>query len=96
LGNVTVGIGSVVGAGSVVVKDVCPYTVSVGNPCRPVKRIFDDDRLLLHLREIGYSESFAAEVVERRKIFLKNLDIPLVDNTDVYKLAIQKWNQKIY
>lgn len=39
LPGVTVGDNSVVGAGSVVTKDVEPYTVVAGNPARIIKRI---------------------------------------------------------
>ena len=35
LPGVTVGIKSIVGAGSVVTKDVPPYTIVAGNPARP-------------------------------------------------------------
>jgi acetyltransferase-like isoleucine patch superfamily enzyme len=85
IGNVTVEIGAVVGAGSVVASNICPFTLSVGNPCHPVRQIFDDDNLIMHLKEIGYSDKFAVEVVERRKMFLANMNIPVIDNTDVYK-----------
>lgn len=88
LGNVTVGLGSVVGAGSVVVNDVCPFTVAVGNPCRPVRRIFDNHTVLLHMQELGYSDGFAAEIVARREIALAGSEITLVDNTDKYASAI--------
>ncbi len=39
LSGVTIGENSVVGAGSVVVSDVEPYTVVAGNPARLVKRL---------------------------------------------------------
>jgi acetyltransferase-like isoleucine patch superfamily enzyme len=39
LPGVTVGEGAVVGAGSVVTKDVPPYCVAAGNPARVIKRI---------------------------------------------------------
>lgn len=49
LSGVNIGDGAVVGARAVVVRDVRPYAVVVGNPGREVKRRFDDetiDRLL--------------------------------------------------
>ena len=38
LGAVTVGHGSIIGAGSVVTKDIPPFSIAVGNPCKVVKR----------------------------------------------------------
>lgn len=38
LPGITIGDGAIVGAGSVVTKDVEPYTVVVGNPARVVKK----------------------------------------------------------
>lgn len=43
LPGVTIGKNSVIGAGSVVTKDIPPNCVAVGNPCRPIK-FFDDIR----------------------------------------------------
>jgi UDP-2-acetamido-3-amino-2,3-dideoxy-glucuronate N-acetyltransferase len=40
--GVTIGENAVVGAGSVVTKDVPPYTVVVGNPARVLRRIEQD------------------------------------------------------
>lgn len=39
LPGITIGKGSTVGAGSVVTKDVEPYTVVAGNPARLIRRI---------------------------------------------------------
>ncbi|MEF8763086.1 hypothetical protein R5H29_07080, partial [Stenotrophomonas sp. A3_2] len=36
LGNITVGEGAKVGAGSIVLENVLPYTTVVGNPARAV------------------------------------------------------------
>lgn len=39
LPGVTIGDGCVIGAGSVVVKDIPPHSVAVGNPCRVIRTI---------------------------------------------------------
>lgn len=39
LNGVTIGKGAVIGAGSVVTKDVEPYSVNVGNPARKIRDI---------------------------------------------------------
>ena len=37
LPGITIGRKSIIGAGSVVVNDIPPFCVAVGNPCRPIK-----------------------------------------------------------
>jgi len=44
LRGVTVGEGAVVGMGSVVSRDVAPYTIVLGNPARSVKEIGPNER----------------------------------------------------
>ncbi len=41
LANLTIGEGAIVGAGSVVTKDVPPLTIAAGNPARILRRIED-------------------------------------------------------
>ncbi|YAK87873.1 DapH/DapD/GlmU-related protein [Paenarthrobacter nitroguajacolicus] len=43
LGGVTIGEGSVIGAGSVVTRDIPSYSIAVGNPARVVSRRFETD-----------------------------------------------------
>lgn len=42
--GVTIGENAVIGAGSVVTKDIPANVVAVGNPCRVVKQITEEDR----------------------------------------------------
>uniref|UniRef100_A0AAU2VJL8 Acetyltransferase n=1 Tax=Streptomyces sp. NBC_00008 TaxID=2903610 RepID=A0AAU2VJL8_9ACTN len=43
LPGVRIGYGSVIGAGSVVSRDIPPMTVALGTPCRVVREITDED-----------------------------------------------------
>lgn len=44
LPGVTIGDNSVIGAGSVVTKDIPPNVVAVGNPCKVMRQISEHDR----------------------------------------------------
>lgn len=84
LGGVTVGMGCVVGAGSVVSKSLPPFTVDVGAPCRPVRRVFRDEVLEEHLTELGYAAVEARAIVARRARELAAwgcAELPVVDRT---------------
>jgi acetyltransferase-like isoleucine patch superfamily enzyme len=64
LSGVTVGDGAVIGAYSVVTKDVRPYAIVAGNPAGEVRRRFSDEQIeaLLRIRwwEWGDAELHAA------------------------------------
>lgn len=44
-GGVTIGEGSVIGAGSVVTRDIPPHSLAAGNPCRVIREITEADRM---------------------------------------------------
>lgn len=52
LPGVHIGNGAIIGANSVVASDVPPYCVAVGNPCKVIKKRFDDNLVeyLLNLK----------------------------------------------
>ena len=50
LPGVHIGDGAIIGASSVVGRDVEPYAIVVGNPARPVRKRFDDELIALLLR----------------------------------------------
>ena len=57
LPGVTIGDNTVIGAGSVVTKDIPANVVAVGNPCRVLREINDDDRhLISHGRQMEIAE----------------------------------------
>ena len=43
--GVTIGEGCVIGAGSVVVKDIPPYSFAAGNPCRVIRKLTEADSM---------------------------------------------------
>ena len=44
-GGVTIGEGCVIGAGSVVTKDIPPHSLAVGNPCKVIRQITEADSI---------------------------------------------------
>ena len=78
LNGSSIGIGAVIGAGSVVSKNIPPFVVAVGNPCRVVKRIFSNKDLNYHLKCLGYSSDRINEIIEQRESALGKQVIPVV------------------
>ena len=53
LSGVKIGKGAVIGAGSVVSKDIPPYAIAVGNPCKVVKYRFSEN-IINKIRELKF------------------------------------------
>ena len=51
--GVTFGEGAILGANSLAVKDLEPWTIYVGSPAKPVKER-NKDIILSHVKELGY------------------------------------------
>lgn len=56
--GVRIGDGAIVGARSVVTKDVAPYTIVAGMPARPIRQRFDDQTVarLLEIKWWNWSD----------------------------------------
>lgn len=65
LAGVTIGDGSVVGAGSIVTKDIPPYSIAVGVPAKVVGKRFTDEQLVEHLKIM--EKRFSEPVFVRKK-----------------------------
>jgi acetyltransferase-like isoleucine patch superfamily enzyme len=63
LPNTIIREGSIIGAGSIVVKTLPPYTVCVGNPCHPIKARFSLENLNTHLQNI--SSNYSVDVIKK-------------------------------
>ena len=73
LPGVHIGNGAIIGANSVVSKDIPSYSVSVGNPCE-IKRFRFDDELIKLLNELKWWDKSVDEIKEI---------IPLLSNPDL-------------
>ncbi len=58
LKGVTIGKGSIVAAGSIVSKDVEPYSVVAGTPARKIKMRFSESDLIKHKEKIGLKKLY--------------------------------------
>ena len=75
-GDTVIGNGAIIGANSVVAKDIPPYHIAVGNPCNVIKKRFDDELI---------------EVMEKLKWWDKSIEeinnlIPILTSSDLEKV----------
>ena len=76
LPGVHIGDGAIIVANSVVAKDVPPYSIVVGNPCRVIKKRFDDE-LIGYLLELKWWD-WPIEKIEANFKALSSGDLSLI------------------
>lgn len=81
LSGVTIHRGAIIGAGSIVNKDVPPYTIYAGG--RIVKKRFDED-IIEKLMSVDYSK-LSFELVKEYREYLYS-DVECFINSDLYEL----------
>ena len=78
LRGVTIGDGAVVGANSVVTKDIPPYEIWAGVPARFVKKRFSDD-IIQMLLKIQWWDFDRKKIEKIRKFFKVKIDQNIVN-----------------
>lgn len=66
--GVQIGSNVVVGAGSVVTRDIPDWSIAAGNPCRVVRKITEEDRRKLFRNEEIDDEAWADILLKQGEI----------------------------
>lgn len=80
--GVHIGEGAVIAAGTIVTKDVAPYTVVAGNPAKPIKQRFDDQTI---------AELLALKIYDRSEEEISRL-LPYLCSNDLHALKAKLTN----
>jgi acetyltransferase-like isoleucine patch superfamily enzyme len=85
LSGVTVGDGCCIGCRSVITKDLPPYTICVGQPCKPVKLRYSKEMtdFLLRLKWWDWDEE---KMKNNKEFFMTNLNA--VQTSDLNKVIV--------
>jgi acetyltransferase-like isoleucine patch superfamily enzyme len=79
LGNVTIGNGAILAAGSVVVKDVQPYSIVAGNPAKLIKYRFCES-IINEIEKLKWWDMTKDEIIEFKRLFF----IDFSNNSSIY------------
>lgn len=91
LPGITIGRGSIIGAGSVVTNDIPKYSIAYGNPAKVHTKRFDDEKTQ-YLEDLKWWEWSIDEIVKNKNLFSVNLKDYNVD--ELLKLFV-KFNKEI-
>lgn len=83
LSGVTIGQGAVVGAGSVVTKDVEPYSIVGGNPTKLIKYRFSKE-LIEEMKKIDFSKLEPEKFREVKELLYQKLDFEVLEEIKKY------------
>lgn len=73
VGEVSIGNGAILAAGSVVTKDVPPYTIVAGVPAKPLRKRFSD-KIISQIEELEWWNKTADELEKIKPLFFKDLE----------------------
>ncbi|MDY3360264.1 MAG: acyltransferase [Clostridium celatum] len=68
LKGVKIGEGAIIAAGSVVTKDIKPYSINVGSPCKTIKNRFDKNSLINKMEQEKYCESEIKRILDEMEV----------------------------
>lgn len=74
LPEVTIGNGAIIGAGSVVTKDIPPYAVAVGNPARVIRYRFCE-QVQQEIEALHWTEMSQEELIKIKPLFFKDYSV---------------------
>jgi serine acetyltransferase len=72
MSGITVGKGSIVGAGSVVTKNVEPYSIVAGNPAKIIRYRFEDD-IISKLLKLDWT-SWTSDTISKHASLFNNVN----------------------
>ena len=80
IGNVNIGNGAVIAAGSVVTKDVSSYTIVAGVPAKAIRKRFIDE-VINEIEELKWWDMSEVELEKIKPMFFKSFK----NKTSIYK-----------